>query len=262
MERVTTPAGTTVSVRQGGSGPPLVLVHGAFSDHVTNWQFVKPMFEAHYTVYAIARRGRGETDATTGHSLEDEGRDVGHRHRIDRGTRVPAGSLLRRAHGPRRGIDRPEARPKLVLYEPAWPQPSARGPGAARTLASAGDWDGFAMSFFRDALSVPPEIGADAQSRALVADRRGRERHDPRSARADRYRFTPERFGDLRMPVLLQIGTESPRDLYVTDALAAVLRASGSANSRAGARGDDDGAPPVRGGGESLPSWTRWDSAA
>ena len=26
------------------------------------------------------------------------------------------------------------------------------------------------------------------------------------------------------MPVLLQIGTESPRDLYVTDALAAALR--------------------------------------
>ena len=37
------------------------------------------------------------------------------------------------------------------------------------------------------------------------------------------YRFVAEAFRDLRMPVLLQIGTESPRDLYLTDALASVL---------------------------------------
>ena len=41
-----------------------VLVHGAFSDHKTNWEFVKPLFEKQFTIYAIARRGRGETDAT------------------------------------------------------------------------------------------------------------------------------------------------------------------------------------------------------
>ncbi len=37
------------------------------------------------------------------------------------------------------------------------------------------------------------------------------------------YSFDPEAFRSLAMPVLLQVGTESPRDLYVTDALAAVL---------------------------------------
>ncbi len=50
--------------------------HGAFSDHRTNWEFVKPLFERQFTVCAIARRGRGETDATEGHSLEDESKDV------------------------------------------------------------------------------------------------------------------------------------------------------------------------------------------
>jgi len=38
-----------------------------------------------------------------------------------------------------------------------------------------------------------------------------------------RYRFDPERWRSLNVPVLLQIGSESPRHLYVTDALAAVL---------------------------------------
>jgi hypothetical protein len=38
-----------------------------------------------------------------------------------------------------------------------------------------------------------------------------------------RHDFRPERFSKLRFPVLLQVGTESPRELYLTDALAAVL---------------------------------------
>jgi pimeloyl-ACP methyl ester carboxylesterase len=37
------------------------------------------------------------------------------------------------------------------------------------------------------------------------------------------YRFDPDRFAALDIPVMLQVGSESPRDLYVTDTLAAVL---------------------------------------
>src|SRR5918998_3521676 len=76
VHHITSPNGAAVSFDKYGSGPPLVLVHGAFSDHQTNWEFVKPLFEKQFTTYAIARRGRGETEATEGHSLEDEGRDV------------------------------------------------------------------------------------------------------------------------------------------------------------------------------------------
>jgi hypothetical protein len=48
--RVTSPGGVTVSYDRDGSGPPLVLVHGSFSDHRTNWEFVKPLFETRFTV--------------------------------------------------------------------------------------------------------------------------------------------------------------------------------------------------------------------
>jgi pimeloyl-ACP methyl ester carboxylesterase len=37
------------------------------------------------------------------------------------------------------------------------------------------------------------------------------------------YDFRPERFATLNIPALLHVGSESPRHLYVTDALAAVL---------------------------------------
>jgi pimeloyl-ACP methyl ester carboxylesterase len=72
MLRVASVDGVSVSYDKYGVGPSLVLVHGGFSDHRTNWEFVKPLFEKQFTVYAIARRGRGETDATEDHSLEDE----------------------------------------------------------------------------------------------------------------------------------------------------------------------------------------------
>ena len=90
--------------------------------------------------------------------------------------------------------------------------------------AGAADWEGFAAAFFRDVLSVPageldglratelwPPIVADAK--ASLGDLRALSRYD----------FRAERFRGLRLPVLLQVGTESPRGLYATDALAAAL---------------------------------------
>ncbi len=62
--RVVAVDGVSISYEKYGVGPSLVLVHGAFSDHRTNWEFVKPLLEKRFTVYAIARRGRGQTDAT------------------------------------------------------------------------------------------------------------------------------------------------------------------------------------------------------
>lgn len=44
----------TVSYDKYGSGLPLLLVHGSFSNHKINWEFVKPFFEQQFTVYEIA----------------------------------------------------------------------------------------------------------------------------------------------------------------------------------------------------------------
>jgi pimeloyl-ACP methyl ester carboxylesterase len=56
-----------------------------------------------------------------------------------------------------------------------------------------------------------PPIVADAE--ASLGDVRALSRYD----------FAAERFRGLGIPVMLQVGTESPRHLYVTEALAAVL---------------------------------------
>jgi pimeloyl-ACP methyl ester carboxylesterase len=225
MQRITTPDGTVVSYDEYGSGPPLVLVHGAFSDHETNWEFVRPLFEKQFTTYAIARRGRGGTDATEGHSVEDESRDV---VALIQSVGEPV-FLLGHSYGAHCALAAAAAVPgrvrKLVLYEAAWPRVVGKEALAPlEELAQAGDWDSFAVTFFRDRLLVPqeeldalratelwPPIIADAA--ASLGDLRALSRYD----------FNAERFRDLRVPVLLQVGTESPRDLYTTDALADVL---------------------------------------
>ena len=225
MQRLISPAGTTVSFEKYGSGPPLVLVHGGFSDHKTNWEFVKPLFEREFTVYAIARRGRGETEATEGHSLEDESRDV---IAVIRTIGEPV-FLLGHSYGAQTALAAavtiPDHVRKLVLYEAPRPRAVTREAlERLEQLAQAGDWEGFAVTFFHETLSVPLEE---------LAELRGTELWPPIIADAEaslgdlralsRYDFKAERFRDLRMPVLLQIGSESPRDLYITDDLAAVL---------------------------------------
>lgn len=226
MQRITSPAGVNVSFERYGSGPVLVLVHGSFSDHLSNWEFVRPHFEKRFEVFALARRGRGETDATTDHSLEDESRDV---VALVEAVGAPV-FLLGHSYGGHLALAAaariPQRVRKLILYEPVWPR--VVGPEALEgleELARAGEWDNFASTFFHERLSVPmeelegvrttelwPPIIADAP--ASLGDLRALSRHD----------FQAARFRELRVPVLLQVGSESPRDLYVTDALAAILR--------------------------------------
>jgi pimeloyl-ACP methyl ester carboxylesterase len=225
MERLKTPTGVTVSYDKSGSGPPLVLAHGAFSDHHTNWEFVKPSFRKEFTVYAIARRGRGGTDTTEGHRVEDE---VGDLVAVIEAAGEPV-FLLGHSYGAHCALGAAHRVPnrvrKVVLYEPGRPDLFPDDVLARlEALAARGSWDSFAMTFFRDALLVPirdleelrqsdlwPPIVADAP--ASLGDIRALTRH---ASDAARYRT-------LNIPVLLQIGSESPRDLYVTDALAAVL---------------------------------------
>ena len=225
MRHVTSPDGTTISCDTCGSGPPLVLVHGAFSTHVTNWEFVRPPLERRFTQYAIARRGRGETDATDGHGLADEAEDAA---AVIRAVGMPV-FLLGHSYGAHVALLAatlvPEAVRKLVLYEPARPSlftPEAMA--ALEALARHGDWDGFAWSFFRDCLQVPEQELEEVRSSALwppIIDDAPATLGDLRAL--SRYDFAPERFRAVRCPTLLQIGTLSPRDLYATDALAGVL---------------------------------------
>ncbi len=226
MEHVFSSPSVSVSFNAYGHGPPLVLVHGSFSDHETNWTFVSPLLETSFSIYAVARRGRGETTDSSGHTVDDEARDV---VSVIQSISEPV-LLLGHSYGAQVALAAaatvPERVRKLVLYEP--PLPDILTEDVSRRLeelAQQENWGAFAMTFFGRVLEVPAsdleELRGDpvlwkpiaADARASVGDIRA----------MGRYRFDAGRFRQLPLPVLLQIGSESPRDFFATDALAAAL---------------------------------------
>jgi pimeloyl-ACP methyl ester carboxylesterase len=225
MLHLTSRNGTTISYDKYGSGPPLVLIHGAFSDHITNWEFVKSLFETQFTVYAIARRGRGETEATEGHSLEDESFDV---VTLIQSIDEPV-FLLGHSYGALTAlaatVQVPDRVRKLVLYEAPYSHIISKDALAQlEVLAQQEQWDDLAVTFFRDTLFVPIEVLDEARGTTLWSPIVSDAKASLSDLRAlSRYTFTVDRFRKLQVPVLLQIGTESLRDLYITDAIAAVL---------------------------------------
>jgi len=117
LRHVTGPDGVRLACDVAGEGPPLVMVHGAGS---ARWSFdlVRPLLEPEFTVWALDRRGRGNSGDGDDYSLEREFEDVeavvreagrddailfGHSY----GGLVSAGAATRLA-----GLRR------LILYEP------------------------------------------------------------------------------------------------------------------------------------------------
>ena len=75
MEQVTSSDGAFIVYRRSGAGPPLLLVHGTTADH-RSWSAVAPLLEPHFTLYAMDRRGRGESGDTADYGLEREVADI------------------------------------------------------------------------------------------------------------------------------------------------------------------------------------------
>lgn len=216
-----TPAGVQLGYETYGSGPPLVLVHGAFSDHRTNWVHVKSMLAERFSVYAVARRGRGATDATEGHKLTDEVADtIALMERIGE----PA-ALLGHSYGAHVALgvaaEIAQRVATLVLYEPPRLDLLTREHLAElEQLGARGEWDSMAWTFFSEALEVPPAdlaayresddwAGVLADAPATLGDLSALSRHS----------FQLEQCAEVTMPVLLQTGSESPPHLWMTDVL-------------------------------------------
>jgi pimeloyl-ACP methyl ester carboxylesterase len=209
----------TISYTKTGSGPPLVLVHGGWSDHGDIWRAVLPALEKRFTCMAMARRGRGESSKTSGHTIDDEANDVA--------AIIDAADsdvfLLGHSYGARCALAaaaRSSRVARLVLYEP----PGDVG-DQLQPVIEAGmrrDWDTM-LELFIGAMDV--EMAKTLKPTPVwgMFVRHAEATLEELHAIA-RARWEPQDFRELNMPVLLLKGTETPAELlHTSDQLADVL---------------------------------------
>lgn len=213
MHQVSSNDGTIIGYRTAGAGPPLILVHGATADH-SRWLPLLPRLEPHFTVYAVDRRGRGASGDSAHYDLMREAEDVA---AVVQAAGEPA-NLLGHSFG---GLVSLEAAlltdrvRRLILYEPPiLADESHVRPATLRrmeALVERGELEAALEVMMREVVQMPDhELAAYRQLPAWQI-RITLAPTIPRELRAvNDYRFSPERFADLRVPTMLLLGGDSP----------------------------------------------------
>ncbi len=219
MEHVNSKDGTPIAFERGGSGPPLILVHGAASDHA-RWTPVLPALQEYFTVYAVDRRGRGHSGDSDDYAVEREFEDLvavmeaiggpvdllGHSF----GGLCAVGAALHTTHLRR-----------LVLYEPLIPvkiqnRYSAESLAQLQALIAAGDRDGAIVTFAREIVHVPESEIERLRSAADWASRRAAIHTVLRELQVAEggHLVDLQRLKTLTAPTLLLLGSDSPPSLH------------------------------------------------
>lgn len=206
--------GTLIGSMKSGSGPPLLMVHGATTDH-KSWARLTPRLQDDFTVYAMDRRGRGMSGDAPDYALQREAEDVaavvaslgqpafvfGHSFG---GLCCLEGALL--TNNIR----------KLVLYEPAVPveEPSFSQDMLEKiqTRVEQGELEAAMEMFLRDLAQLSEDDLEVYRNSPLWEERLPLATTIPREMQVDTtYKFETERLAGLKTPVLLLQGSESPK---------------------------------------------------
>lgn len=221
--------GTPIAWWRGGSGPPLLLVHGTTADHTTTWRSVLPALARRFTVLAMDRRGRGGSGDAPAYDLAREAEDVA--AVVD--AAGEAVDVLGHSHGALCALEAALLTPRvrrLILYEgvPLRGRDDVEADWIDRLqlILDGGDVEGVLVTMLRELVGMPAdEIDGLRSQTDAWAVRIANARTIPRELRAyERYAFEPRRFGGMRAPTLLVVGEASPaRELENANAVARAL---------------------------------------
>jgi pimeloyl-ACP methyl ester carboxylesterase len=75
METILSLDHTVIAYKKTGTGTPLIMVHGTNGSHA-HWNLALPQLNKYFTVYAMERRGRGQSGDASDYSIEHEFEDV------------------------------------------------------------------------------------------------------------------------------------------------------------------------------------------
>ena len=206
---------TRIAYRTGGSGPPLVLVHGASADS-TVLSLLTPLLEPHYTVHAMDRRGRGHSGDAMVYDIGLEYADVAAVVDQVAGATGRAVSLYGHSYGAVCALGAALLTPniaQLFLYEPGYgavlsPQPEVLD--RVDDLIAAGDHDAALEHFYRQAVGMSAD---DVAAMRRQPSWRARLATAPTISRELRtvagMEFDPTPYQNIDTPAVLLLGDRS-----------------------------------------------------
>ncbi len=190
---------------------------------------ILPTLEKHFSVYAVDRRGYGESGDGVSYAVEREFEDIAV---VVDSIGEPA-NLLGHSFGALCALEGAlltQNLHKLVLYEPAIPSPGVplypEGIiNRFQALLDAGDREGILTALFREVAGMPPHEFEQFRSLPAWQARLASAHNIPRESRAEEeYEFKAERFKELHTPTLLLLGGDSPQILKTaTETIAKAL---------------------------------------
>lgn len=213
MSYVTSPDGTTISYLKKGEGPPLLLVHGTTADH-NRWSAVSPQFEKHFTVYAMDRRGRGESTDAPEYEIKREAEDVA---AVVEAIGEPV-FILGHSYGALCSLEAALLTDKIrrmVLYEPpiptGLPMYPPGVPDRMEALIDSGELEAALEVFMREVVRMPEHEFEAYRQLPMWKVRIQLAPTIPRELTIDQtYSFNPDKFANLQVPILLLLGGDSP----------------------------------------------------
>jgi pimeloyl-ACP methyl ester carboxylesterase len=212
MDKVKSKDGTLISYERSGAGPALVLVHGTSADH-TRWAPVLPLLEPKFTVYAIDRRGRGQSGDSPIYNIEREYEDVA---AVISSIREPV-NLLGHSYGALCSLEATllvTNLSKLILYEPPIVVAGTfYAPGVRKriqALLDSGNREGLLLTFFREVVRMPEQQLTVLRNEPAWAARVAASNTISRETTDEDYVFDAQKFKDVKTPTLLMLGGDSP----------------------------------------------------
>lgn len=214
MEHVISKDGTPIGYERRGEGMPLVLIHGAAADH-TRWKPILPELRKHFAVYAVDRRGRGQSGDAEPYGIEREYEDV-----VAVVDSIPGPvNLLGHSYGAICSLEaslKTSNLRKLILYEPpihtdVKKNDSLDAVGRMNSHLRVEEREEVLLIFLQEIAGIPQsEINIlrslpSWSSRVAAAHTIPREEVNVAS-----YILNPQRFSRIETPTLLLLGGDSP----------------------------------------------------
>ncbi len=201
--------GVDISVQKAGSGPPMLLVHGALLNGSLSWGAVLPKLAERFTVYLMDRRGRAPSGDAKEYSIANEADDIA--AVVDAiGGQVIVLSHSYGALASLEALDRLKNVSHLILYEPPVALKS-RDPAILANLEralEAGDREQIVTTFLRDQIGVPPDRLGMMKSSPIWPIVLQIASTLPRESRAvNTHRLSTERFANWKTPTTMLLGS-------------------------------------------------------